>query len=128
MVFSSPTGSLGLLSSSVSNCSASSEVLEQQSVSRSVGCAVSSYSGRSKQSQIIRVKPKSWVGPLPSPRVSPKVSLGDAMVKAKVLCSPSSVQSLANSRGSAVQHPSSEMGRKPVIRSEIRGAGNATRN
>jgi hypothetical protein len=112
---SSPLGSLGPASGFVSSCVATLEVTETQSVKSSVGCAVSSCSVPSKHHQMSRLKPEPWAGPLPSPRVSPKVSLGDVLEKVKVFCFPSSAQSQAKSQGSTVRCPSPELGKKGVI-------------
>jgi hypothetical protein len=63
--------------------------------------SVSSNSGTSIRSSLSNSKPRPWKGPLPLPRVSPKLSLGDAMDKDKVLRSPSSVTA-TSARRSAV--------------------------
>jgi hypothetical protein len=129
MSISSPSDSSGIESRSNPHRSVSTEVKSQKAESRIVVRFVSSISGTSNGSSPSISKSMSWDGPLPQPRVSPMLSIGDAIEKAKVIRSPPLVAAAsAAHRGSAARQTMPELGLKVPAQSEILGAGSAHRN
>jgi hypothetical protein len=58
-------------------------------------------SGLESRLSLVSLKPRPWEGPLPRPRVSPKLLPGDALVKAKVVSSASSTAAVPVARHGA---------------------------
>jgi hypothetical protein len=67
-------------------------------VTRGEGRLGSKSLGLESRSMPASLKPRPWEGHLPQPKVSPKLLLGDALVKAKVVSSASAAAAVPVSR------------------------------
>jgi hypothetical protein len=91
--------------------------------------------GTSVRSSLNNLKSQPWKGPLPPPRCSPKLLIGDVIEKAKVRHFPSmhhilflTSNTIAARRDLAFRQAMLEKGEKMHARSEIKGANSASQN
>jgi hypothetical protein len=110
MPISSPSKSSGFESSFNSDLPVAIEEKTQRAESTSVVRSVaSSYTSNGSSPRTEKARP--WKGPLPKPRVSPKLSIGDAIEKAKIVQpSPSVVVAFSTRWGFKCQGISAGVG------------------
>jgi hypothetical protein len=128
MSISSPAN----LSSPESSASITSHVAGVENSLRTEGlggvCSVSA-SHTSNGSSPVSVRCRPWEGPLPKPRVLPKLSIGEAMGKAKIIRSPSSTTTVsATRRGSSAVRSVSDQRFNADGQDEFLGAGSTSQN